>query len=165
MNKQSGFTLIELLVVISIMAILYGAMVPLFKTSRNEIQLDKVYADFEVIRTASHSMYSDTRTWPCLAGLAIGGKGTDGSGKGIMSNKDQQGNPIPGWNGPYLEKWLKDPWNKGYLLYFCKDSDGEVLYFISSGPDGASGFNTVGACTNMILTSADDIMYTIVQAY
>lgn len=45
--------------------------------------------------------------------------------------------PVPGWNGPYINKLLPDPWGNAYV--YLNDSPTQPPTILSMGPDGAAG--------------------------
>ena len=122
MNK--GFTLLELLIVITILAVLAGAMIPLFKSSKADAQDAKTKADLDAIKSASVMFKYDTATWPSV--------GTFGTQTCLTSNATS-GCPttVAGWNGPYLTDWASDPWANRYATVLV----GTTLYSQSYGPD------------------------------
>lgn len=124
--KNKGFTLIELLIVIAIVAILSGAMVPLFATVKQEANSSKVMQELEAIKAGSIQLYFDTGYWPCAANC------------GCSLVRNPSGNPIPDWNGPYVSApgniahhWRVDPWGREYEIF----DDGNKRLARSCGPD------------------------------
>lgn len=144
---KKGFTLLELLIVITILAILAGAIIPLFRTTRQEAQIAKAKADLNLIRYAAYLLYHGTGYWPpavyCGCGL-------------IRDPGGWAGNSIPGWNGPYLNTpseptsgfFAHDPWGYSYELYDNVTANGTALMVRSCGPDHLRG-------------TSDDIILTI----
>ena len=100
--KNRGFTLIELLIVIAIVAILAGALVPMFRVNQLTAQQAKCRADIDSIKTAAIMYHQDTGTWPPSA-AAPG----DNSGDDFVTDAA----PVtPNWLGPYLDEWRYTPW-------------------------------------------------------
>ncbi|MFH1621839.1 MAG: prepilin-type N-terminal cleavage/methylation domain-containing protein [Candidatus Omnitrophota bacterium] len=62
--KAKGFTLIELLIVFLIIAILVGAMVPMFRTTKLDAQATAIQKDLEAIKTACQQYHFDVGKWP-----------------------------------------------------------------------------------------------------
>ena len=101
--RGGGFTLIELLIVIMILAVLAGAMIPVFRTTRLTAQQAKADADLDSIKTASIMYHFDTSQWPPIGN----------TGNGYITN----GAAADNWNGPYLDEWKNDPWSMPYVIY------------------------------------------------
>ena len=127
--RKSGFTLIELLIVITIMAVLAGALVPMFRVNRLLAQTSKANADLDSIKTASIMYHHDTGQWP-----AIGS-----TGAGLINNDS-----AAGWNGPYLDDWRIDPWGTAYNI-FDNGSSPTRRWVRSAGP-------TAGANITLLIT-------------
>ena len=52
----------------------------------------------------------------------------------MINDLDGDGNPIPNWDGPYLNDWSTDPWGNPYGIYCL--GIGEPLYVVSTGENG-----------------------------
>ncbi len=111
MKKERGFTLIELLVVIAIIGILAAIIAPNAFTAIEKSKIARVESDIKAIKSAALMCYGDTGRWP-LEGIA-----GDHDGNGI-DDRCEGGDFVfdyshfEGWDGPYLEKWGKVPWQK-----------------------------------------------------
>jgi len=130
--KRRSFTLLELLIAITIITILAGAMVPLFKTTNAEVKITKAKADLDAIRVAALQFEFDTGTFVernhgnssnvndpyCLADKT----------NAVCINRTN-------WKGPYIF-WLPDPWGNPY--HICGNSSWEDRKVHSLGPDGVS---------------------------
>ena len=114
---KSAFTLLELLIVITIVAILAGVMVPLFKTSRGEAEIAKCRADLEALADAGRRCYYDTKQFfgpdPLETGPTL----------------------VPGWKGPYIDKVKSDPWGMPYESYAVDCGTRKTMYYRSLGPN------------------------------
>ena len=140
---KKGFTLLELLIVITILAVLAGAMIPLFKTSKQDAQDAKTKADLDAIKSAAVMYKYDTAKWP-----SIGNTGT----ATCLTSTSASGCPTAGtgWNGPYITDWAKDPWTTNYALY----TSGTILYAQSFGPNTSSD-SCATQCTATTRTGCD----------
>jgi len=144
MGKRS-FTLIELLITIVIMAVFTGAIVPMFRTSTEGARRAKAMAELDAIRLAAQMLYADTGYWPTYS---YDGKSLINPTGGGLPGHGCPPDPIPGWKGPYLDEWKKDPWGKHhYAILYYNPAEIRVQ---SVGPDG--GLNT-----------ADDVVIVITK--
>lgn len=121
--RSKGFTLIELLIVIAIVAVLAGAMVPMFRTTRREAQEAKVHAELDAIKTAAIMYHHDLGkgNWPPV------------STTGVDFITDSAPTSVD-WNGPYLDAWRVDPWLVSYAIY----NSGGTARSVQSTGGGAS---------------------------
>jgi general secretion pathway protein G len=103
---RGSFTLIELIVVIAIIAVLAAIVAPNAFRAIEKAKISRAAADMKAIKGAAMAYYTDTNTWPLIG---IGGV-IRGTGAGLVTNDDGTGNPVPFWDGPYLEKWPSNPW-------------------------------------------------------
>jgi len=124
-----------LLIVIAILAVLAGAMIPLFKSSKQYSQYAKIMADLDVVKSAAVLYKFDTGAWPpesfveddtgCLITTGVGCPTAGG-----------------GWNGPYLTGWVKanvvgywirDVWDMPYRI--VAPGGNKALYAQCGGAD------------------------------
>jgi len=115
---KRAFTLIELLIVIAILAILAGAMIPMFNVTRQDAIHGKVNAEICVIKDAAMIMHHDTGRWPPASNI----------GTGLLTDP---GAGYPDWDGPYVDNWGQDPWGSNYEIY----NIGNVQHVRSCGPN------------------------------
>ena len=129
MNKHA-FTLIELIVVIAIIAVLGSIIAPNAFRAIEKAKLARVETDSKAIKTAAFAMYADTGMWPGsnwnddaatdpLAGAA--------PGDGFVARGNDPDVPAS-WDGPYLEKWQRNPWGGLYYWdYNAADQNGDGI--------------------------------------
>ncbi|MEW9096327.1 MAG: prepilin-type N-terminal cleavage/methylation domain-containing protein [Clostridiaceae bacterium] len=106
---KRGFTLVELLVVIAIIAILAAIISPNAFKAIEKSKVATVESDYRAIKTATLSYYTDTGKWPSIY---------DATSEGLyITGKDNNGNKLDNWDGPYLEKLPnKNPWGGDYKI-------------------------------------------------
>lgn len=63
-NNSRGFTLVELLIVIAIAAIIAGAMVPLFQTTRVDVKMTRILTEVDAIKTTFENYKFDNGSYP-----------------------------------------------------------------------------------------------------
>lgn len=124
-KDSKGFTLIEMLIVCVIIGWLAGMAVVRFHhmegTRDNFAQ-----ANMRSISTTLELFFTDTGGYPTTdPGLIM-----------VLVNEDAGGNPIVGWQGPYLlgSKLPTDPWGNEFIYSIDVDPSTYTLY--SMGPDG-----------------------------
>lgn len=120
--RNRAFTLIELIVVISVIGILAAIVMPNAFKAIEKAKIARAVEDMRAIRTGSMGYYADTGTWPML-GI---GDGRRASGMGFINDNDGNGNPVVGWDGPYLDKWPNNPWgdpHSGFSNQYYWDAD------------------------------------------
>ncbi|HBE01393.1 MAG TPA: type II secretion system protein GspG [Spirochaetia bacterium] len=127
--KKNAFSLLELLIVISIMVILTGAfLVPKFVGVKNKAKIAAAKANIITIKTALENYYIDCGKYP-----------SDNAGlRSLVEDTDNIGIH---WNGPYLSRVPKDPWNKEYV--YAADTANASYAIKSFGADGKEGGTTV----------------------
>jgi len=128
---MKSFTLIELIVVIAIIAILSAIVAPNAFRAIEKAKISRVSQDSKNIETAAYAMYSDTGMWPGsnwsddaandpLAGAP--------QGEGFVFSSNRANFPSSLWDGPYLEKWPKNPWGGWYWWdYNHADQNGDGI--------------------------------------
>jgi len=119
---KKTFTLIELILVIALIAVIGAVVANNSFRAIEKAKIARAAKDMNSIRAAAMLYYGDTGTWPL-----IGKTGSiRGTGTGFLTNNDGSGNRVPGWNGPYLEKWPNNPWGdpeSGYGNKYYWDAD------------------------------------------
>jgi general secretion pathway protein G len=101
-KRQSGFTLMEMVAVVAVIAILASIATPMiFRTIRNA-RVTAFAADVGVLRTAVARFYADTGRFP----IHIPTDANDGR---QLLLRNSVNNPVGGWNGPYIEQQLENP--------------------------------------------------------
>ena len=110
----------------------------------------KIEQDFKVLERAIAKLYADTKYL-----LGKGARITSGKETLIclFKNEDNEGKPIPGWNGPYIsaESNFFDPYGREYCLYQKKSPRGNIFLMLHS-----NGFDKIPR-------SSDDIQILITE--
>lgn len=133
--KKSAFTLIEFFIVISIMVILAGIAVPMFRRNTLMARNARVLADLDTIRIAADIYHHDTGQL-----IPVGN-----TGDGLVSD-----NGVKGWKGPYMAVWKPDPWNVTYEIY--DNGTSPVMRWVKSGgPPGGDDNITLIICPDTSL--------------
>ncbi len=111
---EKSFTLIELIVVIAIIAILAAIIAPNAFKAIEKANIQKAIRDMKTIGQAAMIYYADTGKFPAtddqLGPVATGQPNPNYFG--FIIDADASGNPVLGWDGPYLETWPNNPWGR-----------------------------------------------------
>ncbi len=105
-KQQAGFTLMEMIGVVAVIAILASMATPMIFDAIRNARVTAFVEDVNVARTAVARYYEDTGRWP----VHIPTDARDGR-RTLVSNSAT--NPIGGWNGPYLEMDISNPFDEG----------------------------------------------------
>ncbi|MDW8802735.1 prepilin-type N-terminal cleavage/methylation domain-containing protein [Clostridium sp. A1-XYC3] len=107
-KHKKGFTLVELLVVIAIIAILAAVVAPNAFKAIEKSKVSRLVGDCKAVEAATLHYYGDTGQWPRIIGTGQTNKET------YLKAPSESGiTGVNGWNGPYLERWPKNPFNSG----------------------------------------------------
>lgn len=156
--RAKGFTLVELLVVIAIIAILAGIVTPNAFNAIEKAKVAKAEADYRAIKSAVLNYYADTGQWPSN----LGTKDDSPSWKENIKHLTGPDPGVPGWNGPYLEKWPeKNPWGGWYLFVNWTGNDspwGAPAKWIELSNVPGAGSNLTGAAKKLQEDLGTDIV-------
>lgn len=124
MEKKAGFTLTEVMIVIAVIGILAGIVAPNAYIAIEKSKIARVEADTKNIRSAACAMYDDTGLWPGSNWVDDAANdplaGAD-RGEGFVFKGNDPDMPVY-WEGPYIEKWTRNPWG-GYYWWDYNHSD------------------------------------------
>lgn len=108
MRTQRGFTLIEIIGVMAVIAIIAAMATPRIFDAIEDAKITSLLQQVKTLKGSIAEYYSDTGTWPRhTPSHANNGR------HNLMLNEDTAGNAIPGWDGPYLEQELTNPFIEG----------------------------------------------------
>jgi len=120
-NKITGFTLIELLIVMAILALLAGLVGPTLWNKLGGAKRDIVATQIKNIESALDSYRLDMGRFPKEISELV----KDSTGKSA-------------WDGPYIKKIPKDPWENDYI-YIAPGQHNKDYDLSSMGADGQDG--------------------------
>ncbi len=126
-KQQAGFTLMEMIGVVAVIAILASMATPMIFDAIRNARVTAFVEDVNVARTAVARYYEDTGQFP----THIPTDARDGR-RTLISNSAS--NPIGGWNGPYLEMDISNPFDEGG--YRAILSSGNANYQFDLDGDG-----------------------------
>ena len=106
MNRQQGFTLMEMIGVMAVIAILVSVATPMIFDAIRNARVTAFVEDVNMVKGAVAQYYEDTGNFPTHIP-------TDRRDRNKQLMKDNASSPIRGWNGPYLEKDLQNPFQEG----------------------------------------------------
>lgn len=129
MKYQSGFTLIEIMLVVIIIGLLAAVAVPRLVGQGKKARISIAQSDINSnIPTALDFYELDNGTYPSSEqGL-----------EALMTKPSSTPTPA-NWNGPYLKKMPKDPWNQSYIYIYPGEKNTNDYDLFSKGPDGIEG--------------------------
>jgi len=104
MRNDKSFTLLELLIVIAVVAVLAGAMIPLFKTTTKDAEATKMVVLVETLRETIRIFYFDTTVYP----VETSSSPLDCSDADTRDLSCDASAFHPGWQGPYIDHHLVD---------------------------------------------------------
>ena len=106
MSKQRGFTLMEMIGVMAVIAILVSVATPMIFDAIRNAKVTAFVEDVNMVKGAVAQYYEDTGGFP----THIPSDNRDRN-KRLMRN--DSASPVAGWDGPYLEKDLGNPFTEG----------------------------------------------------
>ncbi|MBU2044886.1 MAG: type II secretion system protein GspG [Candidatus Omnitrophica bacterium] len=110
---KKSFTLIELIVVIAIIAILAAIIAPNAFKAIEKAKISHTIASAKALKAAIAGYYVDTGGYP----PKVGPLAYVLDYNSLLQNDDGTGNPIPNWDGPYIEKWNDfHPWGGPWVI-------------------------------------------------
>ena len=122
-RREAGFTMIELLVVMVILGLLAALVAPNFVNQGAKARVKTAKLQIANIATALDALALDTGRYP--------------SGQeGLRALLDQPSG-MDMWDGPYMKKLPKDPWNHDFL--YRSGNGGHDYELLSYGADGSPG--------------------------
>ncbi|WP_372794655.1 prepilin-type N-terminal cleavage/methylation domain-containing protein [Pontiella sp.] len=142
-TDKSGFTLIEIVIVVAIVGLLATLGSLGYTKAMHNSRVNVAQSELEMIAAATLQLAWDTGKWPNGAWRNQAASGnnevSDLSDGPLFSISDAD--LYPGWQGPYYEGSLVDPWGQSY--YFDSDYrvDGENRIVVGSGGPNCSRIN------------------------
>lgn len=140
--KQRGFTLMEMIGVVAVIAILASVAAPMIVDSIRNARAAAFVEDVNGLRTAVARFYTDTGRFPTHIPSNTG----DGR-RLLMTNSANR--PVAGWNGPYIEKELVNPFATGRYIGVFPTTNGNQQFDL----DGDGNADTSG----VLVMRVDDI--------
>lgn len=126
---QDGFTMIELLVVMVILGLLAALVAPNFFGQASKARVKTTRLQIANLSTALDAMALDTGRYP-------------NGQEGLRALLDPPSG-MDMWDGPYIKKLPKDPWNHEYVYRGPQGSSDYEIF--SYGADGSPGGDGDGA--------------------
>lgn len=122
-RREAGFTMIELLVVMVILGLLAALVAPNFVNQGAKARVKTAKLQIANLATALDALALDTGRYPSAQ-------------EGLRALLDQPSG-MDMWDGPYMKKLPKDPWNHDFL--YRSGNGGNDYEILSYGADGSPG--------------------------
>lgn len=106
MSKQRGFTLMEMIGVMAVIAILVSVATPMIFDAIRNAKVTAFVEDVNMVKGAVAQYYEDTGSFPTHIP-------SDNRDRNKRLMKNDASSPVNGWNGPYMEKDLGNPFTEG----------------------------------------------------
>lgn len=127
-SREAGFTMIELLVVMVILGLLAALVAPNFFGQASKARVKTARLQIANLSTALDALALDTGRYPTAQ-------------EGLRALLDPPSG-MDMWDGPYLKKLPKDPWNHDYVYRGASgNSEYEILSYGADGSPGGEGDN------------------------
>lgn len=128
MRKHSaGFTLMEMIGVVAVIAILASMATPMIFDAMRNARVTAFLEDVNVARTAVARFYEDTGDFPSHISTS-----SNANDRQLMANTSSG---IGGWNGPYIETELQNPFSSGAYAAILNTADANYQFDLDG--DGA----------------------------
>ena len=101
---SKGFTLMEVIGVLAVIAIIAAVATPQIFQAIQDAKVTALVQEANDLKAAVARYYKDTGTWPRHIPSS-----TRNGQRQLMVNRDRRGNPITGWDGPYLDGEMTNP--------------------------------------------------------
>jgi len=98
-QNQKGFTLIEIIGVMAVIAIIASIATPRIFSAIEDAKVTALVSQTKTLNAAATSFYKDTGIWPRHRP-----EDADDKYHQLFVNKGSNGQPIAGWDGPYLDQ-------------------------------------------------------------
>ena len=108
-TRQRGFTMMEMIGVIAVIAILASVATPLIINSIRDARISSFVSDVNTMRTAVARFFQDTGDFPTRHQ-----PDSTNDGQQILL-RNSTNNPISGWNGPYIDKQIENPFADNFV--------------------------------------------------
>ena len=132
MNKrQAGFTLMEMIGVVAVIAILASIATPMIFDTIRQARVTAFVQDVTGVRTAVARYYEDTGRFPIHIPTDAG------DGRRLLM-KNGTTTPIAGWDGPYVEKEIANPFSPAGYRGLFSTANAEYQFDL----DGDGTFDT-----------------------
>jgi general secretion pathway protein G len=134
MSKQRGFTLMEMIGVMAVIAILVSVATPMIFDAIRNAKVTAFVEDVNMVKGAVAQYYEDTGGFPTHIP-------SDNRDRNKRLMKNDSASPVAGWDGPYLEKDLGNPFTEG--AYAAVLSSTNANYQFDLDGDGTADTTSV----------------------